>query len=363
MTSGNLVRLRHRAASLRDNRLGDPTVRDVLVITPPGYERSGRGYPVVFWLAGFGSRGADLLHGGVLGEGLDERLTAAMRAGAVPEALVVLPDCSTRYGGSQYLDSAACGRYQTYLVDELVPLVDARFRTLGPGRRAVGGKSSGGYGALLAAMCRPGVFDTVCAHSPDAGFEWCYLSLLPAVLDTLRARGGWAAFTDGPRSTLPRDGAFMVAMSLVAVAACYSDRDAAGGDAADGDAADRDAADLAAEFPCDPETGSFREKVWRRWLRYDPVRLVAVHADRLRALRTLYLDVGRADEYAMHWGTRALHAALADAGVPHHYVEHDGGHHGIDHRFVRSLALAGRRWARAAEQTAEERACVASPAS
>jgi S-formylglutathione hydrolase FrmB len=343
MIGGNLVRLRHHAPSLRDNPLGDPAVRDVLVITPPGYERSGRRYPVVFWLAGFGSRGADLLHGGVLGEGLDERLTAAMLSGEVPEALVVLPDCSTRYGGSQYLDSPACGRYQTYLVDELVPFVDARFRTLGPGRRAVGGKSSGGYGALLAAMSRPGVFDTVCAHSPDAGFEWCYLSLLPSVLDTLRARGGWAAFVDGPRSTLPRDGAFMVAMSLVAMAACY---------------AGEGAADLAEEFPCDPETGRFREQVWRRWLRHDPVLLAARHADRLRALRTLYLDVGQADEYAMQWGTRALHAALVDAGVPHRYAEHDGGHHGIDHRFVRSLAVAGRRWA-----GAEERACVVSRAS
>ena len=345
MTGAEVVRLPHRSAALRDNPLGDPAERDVLVVTPPGYEGSGRRYPVVFWLAGFGSRGADLLAGGVLGQGLAERLTAAMRAGTVPEALVVLPDCSTRYGGSQYLDSPTCGRYQTYLVDELVPFVDARFRTLGPGRRAVGGKSSGGYGALRLAMSRPGVFDTVCAHSPDAGFEWCYLSLVPAVLDTLGARGGWAGLVEGLGPELPRDGAYMVAMSLVAMAACYAP-------------APTDPAGLATEFPCNPASGRFRDAVWRRWLEHDPVRLVPAATGRLRALRTLYLDVGRADEYAMHWGTRALHAALDCAGVRHDYAEHDFGHQGIEYRFLRSLALAGRRWA-----AAEERACVASPVS
>jgi S-formylglutathione hydrolase FrmB len=334
------VTLRHTGEALRGNPLHDPVTRDVVVITPPGYDQSDRAYPVVFWLAGFGSAGKDFLASPVLGESLPERLTRAMRSGQVADALVVLPDCSTRYGGSQYLDTPGCGRYQAYLADELIPFVDRSFRTLGPGRRAIGGKSSGGYGALLMAMRRPGLFDTVIAHSPDAGFEWCYLSLLPGAMDTIRARGGWTAFEADPRAVTPKDGAFMVAMSLVAMAACYA--------AAPG-------RPLSEAFPCDPGTGCFRDDVWGRWLGHDPVRLASSHAEQLRELRTLHLDAGIADEYAMHWGARALHESLDRAGVRHRYQEHAGGHHGIEHLFVRSLAFAGQRW-----QDAEEGRCAAS---
>lgn len=325
-----IVTICYTSAALRDNPLGDPATREILVITPPGYTQSKRTYPVIFWLAGFGARGKDLLHANVLGDSLPGRLSRAMRFGVVPEAIVVLPDCSTRFGGSQYLDSPGCGRYQTYLADEVVPVVDEQFRSCRPTRRAIGGKSSGGYGALLMAMQRPGVFDAVCAHSADAGFEWCYLSLLPAVLDTIQARGGWAALTADPRAAEPKDEAYMVAMSLIAMAASY---------------AAEPNVDLAEAFPCDLRTGRFRDATWQRWLEHDPVRLATAHASQLRALRALYLDVGRADDYAMHWGARALHEALGEAAVPHEYEEHDGGHHGIEHRFMRSLALVGRHWA------------------
>ena len=36
--------------------------------------------------------------------------------------ILVMPDCFTRYGGSQYVDSPALGRYASYLTEELVRL-------------------------------------------------------------------------------------------------------------------------------------------------------------------------------------------------------------------------------------------------
>ena len=66
------------------------------------------------------------------------------------------------------------------MADELVPFVDARYDTL-PGRRAVCGKSSGGFGALHFAMRRPGLFVAAASISGDAHFEFCFGSdLLPA---------------------------------------------------------------------------------------------------------------------------------------------------------------------------------------
>ena len=41
--------------------------------------------------------------------------------------VVVLVDTWTSVGGSQFVDSPATGRYHTYLCDELVPWIDARY--------------------------------------------------------------------------------------------------------------------------------------------------------------------------------------------------------------------------------------------
>ena len=41
----------------------------------------------------------------------------------------MLVDGFTSVGGAQWLDSPATGRYGTYFCDEVVPFVDARFRT------------------------------------------------------------------------------------------------------------------------------------------------------------------------------------------------------------------------------------------
>ncbi|TNY36117.1 alpha/beta hydrolase-fold protein [Thermomonospora catenispora] len=320
------VLLHCESASLRGNPLGDPHRRRIEVHLPPGYDDSLR-YPVVYWLPGFGAHptleGRTLTFGGSVAE----RLRRAMAEGRVPHALVVVPDCTTAYGGSQYIDSPACGRYAGHLA-EVVAEVDRRFATRPePAWRAVAGKSSGGYGALLAGMTST-LFGAVLACSPDAGFEHCYLPLLPAALDVIREAGGVDALL-ARRDHGPHDAPFMVAMSLVAMGMCYAD--APGVDPADA-------------LPCDPRTGLFRDRVWRRWLAHDPVRLLPRHADRLAALGLLYLSVGERDEYGMHWGARALHAALDAHGVPHAYREHPGGHHGIEHVYIDALAELSRLW-------------------
>ena len=76
--------------------------------------------------------------------------TAAKAAGglAIPPAIVVFVDAWTSWGGSQFLDSPALGPYHSYLCREIVPWIDAHYRTK-PERehRAVSGKSSGDQSA------------------------------------------------------------------------------------------------------------------------------------------------------------------------------------------------------------------------
>jgi len=81
------------------------------------------------------------------------------------EAIVVMADGMNRYGGSQYVDSSATGRYQAFLADETVAFVDRTYRTFLVARRERCGKSSGGYGALMAGMQRSDVFGAVACHS------------------------------------------------------------------------------------------------------------------------------------------------------------------------------------------------------
>jgi len=71
-----------------------------------------------------------------------ELADAQFAAGAAPPCVLVYVDAWTSIGGSQYVDSPGTGKYHTYLCDEIVPWVDARYRTLAEARhRGIAGKS------------------------------------------------------------------------------------------------------------------------------------------------------------------------------------------------------------------------------
>lgn len=85
-------------------------------------------------------------------------------------------DGRTHWDCSQYVNSAATGRYMDYIVDEIVPYVEHRFRVGGSKhKRIIGGHSSGGFGALRVGISRPDVFSQVIALSPDSDFNVSHL--------------------------------------------------------------------------------------------------------------------------------------------------------------------------------------------
>ena len=116
-----------------------------------------------------------------------ERLDAMFSAATCPDALIVFVDAWTSRGGSQFLNSAATGRYLDYLCDEVVPFVDERYPTRASrDHRGLAGKSSGGYGAMVVPMLRPDVFGALARTPGDALFECCYLPEFREVARTLR---------------------------------------------------------------------------------------------------------------------------------------------------------------------------------
>jgi enterochelin esterase family protein len=156
-TQGTVATIRHESEALKGNAPGDPHVRDLLVYLPPGYDGSDEHYPAVYCLTGFTGRGRMLLNDNAFAPNMSERMDRLIDAGSIRPMIVVLPDCFTYYGGSQYINSTATGRYDDYLTEEIVPFVDENFRTIAErGARAVMGKSSGGYGALVMGMRHAG---------------------------------------------------------------------------------------------------------------------------------------------------------------------------------------------------------------
>lgn len=312
---------------LQNNPLGDPTARPVPIYLPPGYETSAERYPAVYFLAGFSGGGTLLLNESMWGETLPQRIDRLTRAGKIAPMIVVMVDCRTKLGGSQYINSAATGRYEDYLVEELVPWVDAGYRTVAEREhRIVMGKSSGGYGATVLAMRHPEVFGLAADHSGDKYFELCYRADIPAVVSGLgRYQSSAAAFLrEFPHPAESRGRQWFTIVNMLAMASCYSPNpDSPAG----------------FDLPFDEYTGELRPEVWRRWLERDPVELAARHADSLRALRLYYLDCGSWDEHHLQLGNRIFSRRLQSLDVPHAYEEFDGGHMNVSHRYERSLQL------------------------
>lgn len=330
MIEGRLHALRIESRVLRGNAPGDPVVRELPVYLPPDHPPSG--LPLVFVLAGFTGVGAGQLRGTPWEPSFPERYERLLAAGGAAPCAFAFPDCFTRYGGSQYVNSAATGRYADHVLHELLPRVEQEFGVGGARfRRGVMGKSSGGFGALHLAFEQPGVFGALASHSGDACFDLCYRHDFPKLLAQLEERGGVRAFVSAfeaaPRKTTP----LVLAMNVLAMAAAYSP--------------DPDEA-LGIALPFEERTGRLRPDVWARWLAFDPVERAATHAGALRELRLVFLDAGTKDEYHLQYGARQLADALREQGVSVEHEEFDDGHMGVGYRYDVSIPLITRALSR-----------------
>ena len=316
---------------LKDNPLGDPSERDVAVYLPPGYDdaldaKSGRRFPALLGVVGFTGTGSMLFNIDPLGEDLKRKLDRMILVGDCPPVIVAAPDCFTRVGGNQYINSTATGRYEDFLLQEAIPLVSKEHAIT---RWGVFGKSSGGYGSMMLGMRHPDVFSALADHSGDACFELCYLHDFPAALDAFRDHGGPAGWLEAYwKDKNRRRNKHFKPLTVLGMAAHYSPNPAS--------------PHLGIDFPFDLDTGEFRWEIWQRWRACDPVNLVEAYAEVLRRMKLVYLDCGTRDEYALIWGARALDRKLTQAGVTHHYEEFDDGHMNITYRYDVSIPMLAR---------------------
>jgi S-formylglutathione hydrolase FrmB len=128
---------------------GQPLLFNIYL--PPGYDSGNASYPVLYDLHGLtDSRDTD--PGPVIGS-----LEAAMRAQVIGPLIVVFPQGFIEGYWADSRDAARPG--ETQVIRELLPYVDANFRTLAQrARRGVSGFSMGGFGAFAYATKHPELF-------------------------------------------------------------------------------------------------------------------------------------------------------------------------------------------------------------
>ena len=319
------------SVALRGNPLGDPSARPLLVYSPPGPDVERTALPVIYIIQGYTGQVDMWRNRAPFQPTIIEMIDDMFADPTVPRCRVAMVDCWTSLGGSQYLDSPGTGRYHTYLCDDVVAFVDTVYPTLAHrDHRAITGKSSGGYGAMVSAMLRPDVFGALATHAGDALFELCYWRDVPEVVRVLRDNydGSYAHFfadlRTRPARSRPGDG---VLRNMWAMAAAYSAE-----------------ADGTVRLPFDVRTGQVVDEVWHRWLAWDPVRMVPAHSDALHAMRAIYVDAGNRDDFFLDLGATAFRDALAAIGVTDVRFElFDGTHGGTGYRYPMAIRYLAER--------------------
>jgi enterochelin esterase-like enzyme len=319
--AGTIHRLTVDSKALAGNLLGDPTARIVDVYVPAGHD--GKDLPLLVDLVGYTAGGPAHTAWKAFGENVPERLDRLIGEGKMAPAVVAFPDCFSRLGGNQYVNSPVLGNYEDFLITEMLPAVETRFGCGGAGRRGVFGKSSGGFGALVHAMRHPDIWAAAASHSGDAGFENLYLAGFPDVLMALAKKNNsieeWMKSFEAKPKLDGKDTHLL--MFLCQAASFDPDPDAY----------------LGLRLPVTTDTCEIIEERWANWLKWDPARMVEAHAHSIGKLKGFFLDCGTEDQYAILYGTRRIHKELERQGVAHRYEEFPDNHSGIDYRMDVSL--------------------------
>jgi hypothetical protein len=326
------------STALTGNPLGDPVERPLNVYLPPGYDDDPqRRYPSIYVLQGYTGSLPMWSNRSPFRPPYVEAVDALLQRGDTPPVIVVLVDAWTSLGGSQFVNSPGTGQYQTYICDEIVPWVDANYRTLpAAAHRGVTGKSSGGFGAMIYGMLRPDLFGGLATHAGDTLYEGCYIPEFLRVARSLRDKyeGSYERFWQdfwrrtevGQAMSKPDDGSLVMTYG---VAAAFSAEP-----------------DGAVTLPFDLASGLLRDDVWQRWLDWDPVRMAAHHGDALRGLKAIWIDAGRSDDWYLDLGAEAFRQELDKLGVDErvvHFELFDATHAAIDYRYPLSLAFLAER--------------------
>lgn len=305
--------LKIESQCLKNNPLKDPSVRFNPLLVPHGEGP----WPVVLVLGGFIGNSPYYFNGKFNEQNTVQLLDQAFARGEAPEALYVFVDAMTTWGGSQFINSAAVGNYEDYIVEEIVPALQKHFAVSPHAHEwCVMGGSSGGYGALHLASKHPHIFGVCAAIAPDSFFE---ASLLK---DLYEAMPVWEKYQSGLRALeelrngkLTKIRNWHTLLNAFGMSACY---------APSGEHGDF-------QYPLN-KNGEKISEIWKLFLEKDPLHFLPKRLTALKKLHAIYLDVGTKDQFNLQYGSRQISAFFKKENIVHDYVEFDGNHFDIGER-------------------------------
>ncbi|HTE46155.1 MAG TPA: alpha/beta hydrolase-fold protein [Gemmatimonadaceae bacterium] len=300
--AGRLIVDTLHSKALEGNLYGDSPNRSMAVYLPQTYDASpSKRYPVVYLLHGFGGNEQEWVTLAPLKPAMD----TLVRAGAVREMIIVMPNGKNAIDGSFYTNSTTTGNWDDFISKELVSYIDAKYRTLArPESRGLAGHSMGGYGTFTLGMRHAGdVYGalyslsgccTRFARTTNSPQTWDAIAAVPSVAEVRRI------------SFLPK---VMLAMS-----AAFSP--------------DSNAKPLFTDLPFVYRDGKWEpvDGVYARWVEHAPYDMIAGHADKLKKLRGFMFDVGLSDQLVSPASQAQMDSALTRAGVKHTFETYDGDH-------------------------------------
>ncbi len=138
--------------------------KEIKVYLPKTYAQDKeKKFPVLYLLHGFPGSDSDWL----INTNLQKQLDDLIDAKKIPPIIVVFPDGNGPIiHDSQYLNATKIIQpAEDYIID-VVNEIDSRFRTLSErGSRAIGGLSSGAYGAINIGLHKNNIFAIIISHS------------------------------------------------------------------------------------------------------------------------------------------------------------------------------------------------------
>ena len=325
------------SVALASNPAGNPTLRDMTVYTPKGYDPTGNEkYPVVYLLHGLpfsDSAYISIQHWDTWVDpnsvfktypdfpqnGFKAWMDDLIEAKTIEPVIVVMPDAaSAPYGFCFYTNSALNGNFEDYIAYDVVEFIDANYKTIASkDGRAIIGHSQGGYGAIKMGLKHADLFGVVAAHSAPLYFEG-FKTFIPAII------------AENPDGMLGPDPTKFLTSSIYAFSAAWSPN--------------LTNPPFMVDLPFEYPSGAIVGDTWARWLEHDPFTLLETHKNELKSLDGIYFDAGLSDVFMFNLASDAFHLALDASGITHTYENFEGDH--FDKMFERlevSLAFCSQR--------------------
>lgn len=286
---------------LRENLIGLDPNRVIKVYLPPGYADSGRSYPVVYFCHNLNWSAEQVFEDG----NMAKRLELAFDRGVIGEFILVAASYTSPTMGSLYENSPVSGRWLDYTAREVVPFIDATFRTIRHrDSRALTGDFMGGRGVLQLAMVHADLFGVAYAMHPVAtGAGTLPVTYIDVDWARIHRAETYAELAGPGRSQI----FLMISQAFLPNPSrppffCDFPLEMAGG-----------------ELRLHPGNTRTMQK------RFHLDEALDEYAANLRTMRGLALDWGRYDPTSAHvYSNQSFGRKLADLGIPHEAEEYAG---------------------------------------